>query len=488
MTSRMRLVRNLLAGVLVLGIVAWLAVGELRAQTGGDQIENVHEIYKADLSPDTPLQDLLPVPPKGLLTPEPVVTEDLASVPELAFQELANSASLFGIWLARSARTAQKIDFLNKKKEDGFLKAMLENRPDLQGLPFLMGADCRMTGDKAQAFEQNLGALRTAMLKSRNILSLEKQGLSSGAALALSFWSSYRDAEGIVDMKDTKDAPRPKNKENLHISVRLGLLQHVLAPTSEPARLGLVKYVASISNVEATKALARLALFAPEKNVRSAAIEALAVRREKDYTDGLLEGFQYPWPEVARRAATALVELERKDLAQQLVDLLEAPDPRLPQAKKVADKETYIARQLVRVNHHQNCFLCHPSILPSDKFAGIALSAPIPQPDRVLPEVAYYSPSNAEVLVRVDVTYLRPDFSVVQPVLLAPKKWPKNQRFDFLVRNVALDKKQAEEFTTRLTQAGAPYREAVLSALRSLTGLDPGLTAPAWREALKLPG
>ena len=36
-----------------------------------------------------------------------------------------------------------KINHLNRKKRDGFMLAMLEQRPDLRGLPFLMGDDCR---------------------------------------------------------------------------------------------------------------------------------------------------------------------------------------------------------------------------------------------------------------------------------------------------------------------------------------------------------
>jgi len=48
------------------------------------------------------------------------------------------------------AHSIAKINHLNSKKHDGFLLAMIENRADLQGLPFLMGDDCR-SGEKLAA-------------------------------------------------------------------------------------------------------------------------------------------------------------------------------------------------------------------------------------------------------------------------------------------------------------------------------------------------
>ena len=54
------------------------------------------------------------------------------------------------------------------------------------------------------------------------------------------------------------------------------------------------------------RALARLAIFSAEDDVRAAAIDALKVRREKDYTDILVKGLRYPWPAVAKRAADAI--------------------------------------------------------------------------------------------------------------------------------------------------------------------------------------
>ncbi len=59
------------------------------------------------------------------------------------------------------------------------------------------------------------------------------------------------------------------------------------------------------------------------------------------------------------------------------------------------------------------------------------LTAQIPVPSEAM--VAYYRPSNPDILVRLDVTYLRQDFSTKLPVANADP-WPEMQRYDFLVR------------------------------------------------------
>jgi len=55
----------------------------------------------------------------------------------------------------------------------------------------------------------------------------------------------------------------------------------VLAPMSPEMHLGLVKYLSTVSHVEATRALARLAIFSGEEEVRRTALDALKIRRER---------------------------------------------------------------------------------------------------------------------------------------------------------------------------------------------------------------
>jgi hypothetical protein len=266
-------------------------------------------------------------------------------------------------------------------------------------------------------------------------------------------------------------------------------------------RLGLVKYVAGVPYAEATRVLARLILFSAEDEVRQAAIDALNVRRERDYTAVLLQGFRYPWPAVARRAADALVKLDHRELVPRLVELLDEPDPRAPVVQKVNGKRVPVVRELVRVNHHRNCLLCHPpassgpAIPEALAFNGRSLSetltAPIPVPSEPLPSPSEgYQNASPDVLVRLDATYLRQDFSVLQPVADA-HPWPEMQRFDFLVRTRALTDEEAEVWRTQFAQGErkqpSPYRRAAVTALRELTGLDAAPTAEAWRRVLKRP-
>jgi hypothetical protein len=93
-----------------------------------------------------------------------------------------------------------------------------------------------------------------------------------------------------------------------------------------------------------------------------------------------------------------------------------------------------------------------------------------------------------DILVRIDVTYLRQDFSMRQPVESAAP-WPKMQRFDFLVRTVQLTPAQAKVFQEKLQPAAGtmtPYQQALLTSLRGLTGQDAAPNAAAWKKVLKL--
>jgi HEAT repeat protein len=87
---------------------------------------------------------------------------------------------------------------------------------------------------------------------------------------------------------------------------------------------------------------------------------------------------------------------------------------------------------------------------------------------------------NLPLLVRGDVTYLRQDFSVQQPVLDVPGPQPTfvNMRFDYLVRVRRATADEAKAPPARTYE----QREAVLFALRELTGRDLGDTTEAWQR------
>jgi hypothetical protein len=304
---------------------------------------------------------------------------------------------------------------------------------------------------------------------------------------AEAFWEQYREACAQEDQ--AAERRDPAHRETVALA-RVAALMQILAPESPEMRLGLVRYLAGVSHVEATRALARLALFSAEEEVRRAAVDALQVRRERDYTAILLEGFRYPLSAVARRAADALVKLDRKDLIPQLVAMLDEPDPRAPTVGEVDGKKVPMVRELVRLNHHHSCLLCHaPGNTSTVSLEALTASVPIPGEPLPPPSQGYNNPTVPDILVRVDVTYLRQDFSMLLPVTDA-NPWPEMQRFDFLVRRRPVTEEEAKAYREALSSREPgfvlPHQRAVLTALRELTGRDTEPTAKAWRKLLNL--
>jgi hypothetical protein len=480
------------------------------------------------IDPKAPLKDLLPAAPKSTPSGGPLLGDELTRVPEIAFEERSTTPPDAGKALERNAHTIAKINHLNRAKSDGFMEALLKARTDLAGLPFAMGDACRMKGERSREFGRALALIRALLPAEAPTIGSGTigSGPATSGSLApagdplarVSTTAQKVPPTGVVSRTFTvvsKRAPRHpstgdpaadfwiefrascleqdaetggKQKEDVILG-RVAALVQVLAVESAGLRKGLVKYLAGVSHPEATRALARLAIFSAEDEVRLAAVEALKVRRERDYTDILLQGLRYPLPAVARRAGDAVARLERTDLIEKLVDLLEEPDPRLPVMTTIKKERLPVVRELVRINHHRNCVLCHA---PGNT-AGISphvVTAGIPTPGTPLsPPSGGYQSSVPQVLVRIDVTYLRQDFSLRQPVADA-HPWPELQRFDFLVRTRVLTEEEAEAYRAKLTprEAGrlSPYHRAILAALRELTGRDAAPTPQAWRELLGL--
>jgi hypothetical protein len=412
------------------------------------------------IDPNTPSKDLLPVAPKVEKPAGPVLSEDLAQVPEVELQ--AAPAKMLPV--ADATRDTEhliaKINHLNGKKADGFLEALRGERADLAGLPFAMGDECRTKNERSRQFALAVANVRRALQSSGAQATL---GSGADRNAAEIFWCEYQVACVREDQRFWWADQAPSEPVTL---ARIAALMQVLAPEAPSLRLGLVKYMASVSHVEATRALARLVLFSIEDEVRRAAGEALQSRRKPDYTDVLISGLRYPWPAVERRAAEALVQLKRTDLVPQLVALLGEPDPRAPVVQEVNKKRVNVVRELVRIHHHRNCLLCHaPGSTGRDM--PETLTAAIPVPGMPSP-AAGYQPSSSDLVVRIDVTYLRQDFSLYQPVLDAQEL----RRFDFLVRTRELTEEEAAAYREKLAR-GDPrqpsrYQQVVLAALLEL--------------------
>jgi hypothetical protein len=253
----------------------------------------------------------------------------------------------------------------------------------------------------------------------------------------------------------------------------LATLLQMLQVEDVPTRLLLVRELAKVKTAGATAALAKRALVDLSPEVRQAAVEALRKRPALQYVPVLLQGLRYPWVPVADHAAVALRTLKPEGVGPKLVEVLaqfdsaaSAPDP------KTKKRTVY---ELVRLNHMRNCLLCHaPS---ADAKDGL-----VPTPGQPLPRL-YYAGQSGD-FVRADITFLRQDFSVNLDVK-APGPWPKEQRFDFVTRTRTLKPDETPDIVAK--SGGFPQRDAVLYALRGLTGKDVGGSTEKWRDLLGIP-
>jgi hypothetical protein len=325
-----------------------------------------------------------------------------------------------------------------------------------QGLPVQTGPSCRADAAVAAAMQKLSRALRLQQI-------VASPGLPrDGDALA-------RFRRWVADNPLDDDA-----------GTRRVLLQ-TLQVEPEPERQLLVAELARGKDPEAVAALANRALFDPAAAVRRAATVELQKDAPAGCRDLLLRGLRYPWAPVADHAAEALVRLNDRQAIPALLELLDRPDPALPQ--RPPGEQEYVVRELVRVRHLHNCYLCHPAVP--------VLQAPVggfvPEDGRSVPPLYYSEAKPASIpggFVRADITFVRQDFSVLQPT---PDAGPglTEQRFDFLVRN----RPARPEEVARLKEPAAasyPQREAVLFALRELTGQDYGPSTPAWIDGLGL--
>jgi hypothetical protein len=165
--------------------------------------------------------------------------------------------------------------------------------------------------------------------------------------------------------------------------------------------------------------------------------------------------------------------------------MLEAEDPREPVKKEVRGKQVNVIREMVKVNHHRNCMMCHAPA-NSGPTNSNALTAEVAVPGSPLARTSDgYARSTTELLIRLDVTYLRQDFSVKLSVGEA-EPWPEMQRFDFFVRERHLSDEEAKRYREKLSPKEdgevTPYQKAALAALREMTGKEAAPNAAAWKK------
>jgi hypothetical protein len=384
-------------------------------------------------------------------TTEEKLRKQLQDFPEAGFDQQV--ASELYTPIIKSMQAKPPLQQLSEDRGMTYLqeKALQDKRPDMVFLPWLVGPDNMLSNEDAAHLQKFSAELRFA-------------------------FQSFAQKDGTPDLKKLQ---RLLTAPKWTTPAAVPTLAQMMQAESTTVRLLLVDVLAKIEGTEASIALAKRAIFDLSPAMRARAIQALATRPAAEYTSVLYDGFRYPWPTAADHAAEAVVALKRGDMIPELVKLLQEPSPTLP----VKVEGGYTVQEVVRINHLCNCMLCHaPSLAKGDM---VRRSVPIPGQSIV---VYYDREGSGSLFVRADLTYLRQDFSVVQPVA-KPNKWPTEQRYDYLVRTRPLSKTEQEAFQ-RLEKEGKvpksyPQQTAVVFALQELTGEDHGTTYESWSTGLR---
>ena len=372
---------------------------------------------------------------------------------------------------AQVAALADEINRVSKDRHEAYHRKLIKERPDLAGLPFMMGRACLLNSDESAALFRNSLRMRTTLDFVEGFNRQRSYGADAGDALdqflstakGRPLKSCWESAEGVPAM------------------------HQIVSAEGKDLRLAMVKYLKAMNNARATEALASRAIFDFDADVRQAAIEGLKSRRKQEYRAELVKGLRYPWAQVVRNAVHVVTDLELTDMVPDLVGMLHEPSPDLPYVQDKAGKKRHMVREVVRINHHRNCMLCHdpvhesgaPADLPA--FTQETPAGPVPSADQPFPAgpgTVYYSRQNGIVLVRADVTYLRQDFSLRQEVENSGS-WPKMQRFDFFVRTRELA--DWELGHRPHVPSVSEHQSALISGIQALTGEQNPPQLVAWR-------
>jgi hypothetical protein len=408
--------------------------------------------------PPTPIEEPLPAfKRRQLLSAEGLLADLFRESCEVDIEaEKGTSAKL---WKELKKETAHA----GKKIPPPPVVALIGRRADLKGLPVRDLADCQVSDKEARVMQE------LSRKAPRNALRLDR-GNQAGPSYGDELQQDLALADGLE-----KVLSRCPSRE----TVGVRLMAQVVQAEGQPLRQRLIKVLAETKGKVASTALAQRALFDPSPEIREAAIKALKGRPPAEARLALLDGLRYPWAPVADHAAEALVALGDREALPDLVRFLDQPDPRAP--VQGPDRK-WTVPELVRVNHLGNCLLCHaPSSAREDPVRGLV-------PERGKPLSRMYYDRGSGEFARADITYLRQDFSVLQTVP-EPGQWPRQQRFDFLVRRRELSADEACSLVKAALPGGAqpatyPQREAVLWALRELTRFDRGGSSAGWYALL----
>jgi hypothetical protein len=361
------------------------------------------------------------------------------------------------------AALAKELAKQNADAKDGFIMQLKKDRADLAGLPFLMGKDCTLEKGDAKALAEASVSVRFALDGRRSAARANKRPSSSTPE---DFGMAYEFAGAFTVPTEYVPAAH-----------------QILSASPKDFRFVLAVRLKEVKGPKATSSLVKLALFDLDAKVRREATKALEDRPKAEYLDEVAKAFRYPWAPIARHASEAAASLKLKELIPDLVATFNEPDPTEPFMVKSDDgKQKKMIRELVRINHHRNCMLCHAPLGDAKVTRDIPLGPAVSMQNELPPisSAVYYSERGGAILVRADITYLRQDFSVVQEVN-NPGKWPVMQRFDYFLRTREFGENETFEALPEVT----PHRQAVLEALEGLTGRSGPPRADAWQEEVR---
>jgi hypothetical protein len=366
--------------------------------------------------------------------------KQLLEVPEVSLDSVANTSR--NLLLAARLQHARGLAFAGP--------ALLgAQRLDLAMLPLRMGTDCYAGREPAEALQTLSNKLRANL---NTCASTAGAGMRTDAAALRKLL--------LVDQAEEWLKPEA-----------LPTLMQMLQVEDAPLRRLLVELLGRIEGGQASAALALRASADLAPEVRELAVRELAKRRASEVAPVLADLLRYPWPPAAEHAAEALVALDMRAALPQLYRMLNEPDPVLPVVGASGSMRGPVLREVVRVNHLSNCLLCHP---PSFAQADLVRGA---IPGTGQPAI-YGQGGQDNIFVRADVTYLRQDFSVVQPVT-NPDGRVEFHRYDYMVRQRPLTPAAAEALTRQYYATGRPsrQREALYFVLRELTARSRRLAA-----------
>jgi hypothetical protein len=299
----------------------------------------------------------------------------------------------------------------------------------------------------------------------------------------------------LVALRDRLRADMRGRKPEWLRAEAVPAINQMLMAEDAPTRRLLVELLAEIPQKPATLALAQRAAFDLNAEVRAAAVAALKGRDPEAWRPALLKALSYPWPPPADFAAEALAHLEDTAAVPELITMLRDPPAGRP---VITPDRRVVIREVVKINHNHNCMLCHaPAFRGDEPVIGVdpvntrpanPLATGPSYQEKKNPVTATAATAAAAIgkqripnWVRADITFLRQDFSVSIPV--APPI--PAVRFDFAVRTRPLDGPEWKRWQS-MPEDGNPQREAVLFALRALTGKNPGTSTSDWLREFPL--